>query len=98
VTVSGGVRLDRPAVLATVQIAGRLVTLSPPTDPGDDLWLGYLDNAGLRHGPLDLHLPRGSSLWVGNPAVCPRVRVTAFFADGRAGSMTATVSLHPGFG
>jgi hypothetical protein len=94
-----GVHLTRAATLVVVRVAGRLVTLSPPTGPPpDDLWLGYLFQAGLRQGALNVHIPRGAHLWFGSPEVYPRVRVTAFFADGHAASLTGTVLLHPGFG
>lgn len=93
-----GVHLRRAATLVTVQVAGRLVTLSPPTDPPDDLWLGYLFDAGLRHGALKLHIPANAHLWSGSPELYPRVRVTAFFPNGHAATRSATVLLHPGFG
>ncbi|MGH2930295.1 MAG: hypothetical protein ACRDL8_18970, partial [Solirubrobacteraceae bacterium] len=97
--VGVGVHLTRVATLVVVQIAGRLVTLSPPTDAApDDLWLGYLFDAGLRHGPLDVHIPPRVDRWLGDPGVYPRVRVIAFFPDGRAGSLGARVMLHAGFG
>jgi hypothetical protein len=92
------VTLKRAAALVTVQLAGRLVTLTPPMDPPDDLWLGYLLNAGLRHGPLDVHVPPRQTVWSGTPSVYARVRVTAFFTDGGAASLTATDFLHAGFG
>ena len=91
-----GVYLRRRATLVVAQIAGRLVTLSPPT--ADDLWLGYLFDAGLRHGPLKVHVPAGTSVWLGSPEVLARVRAVAFFPDGRAAARSATVLLHPGFG
>lgn len=93
-----GVRLDRPATLVTVQVAGRLVSLSPPTDPRNGLWIGYLENAGLTRGPLDVHLPPGETLWFGEPSLRPHVRVTAFLADGTAATLSATDTLLPGFG
>ncbi|MFZ1994964.1 MAG: hypothetical protein WAU75_12700 [Solirubrobacteraceae bacterium] len=93
-----GVHLRRAATLVTVQVAGRLVTLSPPLDPPDDLWLGYLFHAGLRRGPLKVGLPGAGHLGTGSPGVYPRVRVTAFFPDGRAATRSEIVQLHPGFG
>jgi hypothetical protein len=96
--VGVGVNLRRAATLVVVQVAGRLVTLSPPTDPHNDLWLGYLDNAGLKHGPLDVHLPAGVKSCSGSPEVDAPVRVTALFPDGHSGTRAGTVLLHPGFG
>lgn len=96
--VGVGVHLRRPAALVVVQLAGRLVTLSPPTDPGTDLWIGYLFDGGLRHGPLKVRIAAGAHLWFGSPEVNPRVRVTAFFPGGDAATTAATVLLHPGFG
>jgi hypothetical protein len=93
-----GVRLDRPATLVTVQLAGRLISLTPPSDPPDSLWLGYLSNAGLRRGPLDVHVAAGTTLWFGNPSVYARVGVNAFFPNGTVATLTATDFLHPGFG
>jgi len=60
-------------------------------DPPDDLWLGYLDEAGLKLGPLDVHLPAGVNLWSGTPEGCshrPRERV---LLDGHFGTRTGTV-------
>lgn len=96
--VGVGVHLRRAATLVVVRVAGRLVTLSPPMDPPDDLWLGYLDDAGLKHGPLDVHLPAGVNVWSGTPEVDAPVGVSAFFPDGHFGTRTGTVPLHPGFG
>jgi hypothetical protein len=96
--VGVGVHLRRAATLVVVRVAGRLVTLSPPTDLRADLWLGYLDNAGLKRGPLDVHLPAGVNSWSGSPEVDSPVRVTAVFPDGHSGTLSETVLLHPGFG
>ncbi|MGI8712623.1 MAG: hypothetical protein ACR2NR_05440 [Solirubrobacteraceae bacterium] len=93
-----GVHLQSSATLVVVQLAGRLVTLSPPMDPPDDLWLGYLFDAGLRRGPLKVHIPGGAHRWSGSPEVFARVRVIAFFPSGHAAARSATVMLHPGFG
>ena len=92
-----GVTLDRDATLIVVQVAGRLVTLSPPS-PGSDLWQGYLQGAGPEYGPLRVHSPQPDRRWFGSPELHPKVRVTAFFADGSVASSAATVLLHPGFG
>jgi hypothetical protein len=92
-----GVSLKVTAALVTVEIAGRLVTLTPP-DPPSHLWSGYLYQAGLRRGPLDVQIPAGRKLWFGEPAVHPRVRLTVFFADGRVASAEFADFLHPGFG
>jgi hypothetical protein len=74
------------------------VTLSPPPDPPDDLWLGYLGNAGLRRGPLKVHVPKGQKLWFGTPVVAPRATVTAFFPNDTVGRLSTSSMLHPGFG
>jgi len=66
-----GVHLRRAATLVTVQVAGRLVTLSPPTDPPDDLWLGYLFDAGLRHGLLKVHISARAAPVVRQPGGLP---------------------------
>jgi hypothetical protein len=93
-----GVNLRERAALVAVHVNDRLVTLSPPLDPPDDLWLGYLSNAGLTHGPHAIGLPPGDPWWFGNPEVDPRVLVTVFFEDGSVGSLSAPGFLHPGFG
>jgi hypothetical protein len=95
--VGVGVHLKAAAALVTVSVAGRLVTLNPPLDPPDDLWYGYLSDAGLSHGPLDVHRPLGGR-WAGTPEVYAPVQVTAVFADGSATSLHAVEPLHPGFG
>jgi hypothetical protein len=95
--VGVGVTLKATAALVTVEIAGRLVTLTPP-DPPNDLWSGYLYEADLTHGPLDIHRRAGQKLWFGEPAVTPRVRLTVYFADGRVASRKFADFLHPGFG
>lgn len=92
-----GVGLEHDATLVVVRVGGRLVTLSPPS-PGSHLWLGYLQGAGPRRGPLRVRSPKHKGLWFGSPEMYPRVRVTAFFADGGVASATARVLLHPGFG
>lgn len=96
--VGVGVHMSRAATLVVVQVAGRLVTLSPPNTPHDNLWLGDLFAAGLRHGALTIHIPRRTDFWSGAPEVYPHVRVTAFLANGTATSLAGTVQLHPGFG
>jgi hypothetical protein len=91
-----GVHLARPALLVIVQVDGHLVSLSPPTDPGSDLWEGALLGAGPRHGPLAVRARHG--YWYGEPAVRPRVRVTAYFADGTAATHAGVGYLHAGYG
>lgn len=91
-----GVHLRRPATLVIVKVDGRLVTLSPPPDPGDDLWEGALVHAGLRRGPLAVHAVRGH--WFGEPAVRPRIRVTAYMADGTVATRSGIGYLHAGYG
>lgn len=91
-----GVHLARPAVLVTVQVDGRLVTLSPPPDPSSDLWEGALLGAGPRHGPLAVRARHGR--WYGEPPVCARVRVTAYFTDGTRASRAGIAGLHAGYG
>lgn len=96
--VGVGVAINPQATLIVVQLAGRLVALSPPNPPTSDLWLGYLQGVSFRHGPLRIHIPPGNVLWFGSPEVCPRVRVTAFLPDGTAATIAGRVLLHPGFG
>ena len=91
-----GVHLARPAVLVTVRVDGRLVTLSPPPDPGGDLWEGALLGAGPRHGPLAVRARDGR--WYGEPPVYARVRVTAYFSDGTRASLAGIAGLHAGYG
>jgi hypothetical protein len=87
------------AARVVVEVAGRFVTLSPPTDsPSDHLWLGYVYRAGLRHGALDVHIPPRATRWFGTPEVEPPVTVEVFFEDGTVGTQTARGFLHPGFG
>ena len=93
-----GVNIDA-ATLVMVEVAGRFVTLSPPTDaPDDHLWLGYLYGAGLRHGPLDVHISSHATRWLGTPEVQPPVTVDAFFDDGTVATLTGRGFLHAGFG
>ncbi len=97
--VGVGVSLSRPAALVMVEVADRFVTLSPPTDaPNDHLWFGFLYKAGLRHGPLDVHIPPRATRWFGTPEVRPPVTVEVFFQDGAVGTLTSRGFLHPGFG
>jgi hypothetical protein len=91
-----GVSLRQPAVLVTVQVAGRTVTLSPPSDPRSDLWLGYLYDAGLRHGPL--RVQAHGDYWYGEPFVTPRIVLAVFFADGTVTEIVGNDQLHAGFG
>jgi hypothetical protein len=97
--VGVGVNIPRPAMLIVVNVAGRSVRLSPPTDsPRDHLWLGYLYKARLRHGALDVGIPPRANRWFGTPEVQPPVTVEVFFDDGTLGTLTARGFLHPGFG
>jgi hypothetical protein len=97
--VGVGVTFAAPAVLVMAEIDGRLVTLNPPRDLPDDLWQGYLYQAGLRHGPLAVGIAPGATRWSGTPEVHPYVTVTVFFRDGTvAASRTSRGLLHPGFG
>lgn len=91
-----GVHLARPAVLVTVQVDGHLVTLSPPADPGSDLWEGLLLGMGPHHGPLAVRTRHG--YWYGEPPVRPGVRVTAYFADGTVATRAGIGYLHAGYG
>ena len=91
-----GVHLSRPAILVTVQVDGHLVALSPPPDPGDDLWEGALIGMGPRHGPLAVRARHG--YWYGEPPVHPRVRVTAYFVDGTVATHAGIGYLHAGYG
>jgi hypothetical protein len=94
-----GVGLHAPTATAvTVWLAGRIIRLRPPADPPDDLWLGYLRDAGLRQGALDVHLAQRERLWFGSPEVFVRVRVTAVFPNGTTRTLAADDLLHPGFG
>ena len=91
-----GVAVSGRAILVVVRVAGALVTLSPPdTALGSD-WLGYLQSADYRRGPLAI--PRSATRWTGTPAVWTRARVTAFSADGRTATASGQVLMHPGFG
>jgi hypothetical protein len=92
-----GVKLDRPATLVVVQVAGAVVALDPPT-PGSDLWLGYLQRANLRRGPLAVRIPAGQDFWSGTPEVFARARATAFLPRGGVATVSGVVQLHPGFG
>ncbi len=94
-----GVWLDRPAKRITVALAGRVVALRLSShNPHRNLWLGYLYNAGLRHGQLDVHLPAGESRWSGSPLVWVRVRVSALLSKGATATLAGSAQLHPGFG
>ncbi|MGI9184333.1 MAG: hypothetical protein ACR2GZ_05105 [Solirubrobacteraceae bacterium] len=93
-----GVNASRPAVLVVVGVAGRVVTLSPPSS-GSNLWQGYLQDAGPEHGPLRVRPVSGTRLWFGSPELYPHARVTAFLVGGQVASTgDMTVLLHPGFG
>jgi hypothetical protein len=96
--IGTGVNANRAAVLVVVRVAGRLVTLSPPS-PGSNLWQGYLQGAGPAHGPLRVRPVPGTRLWFGSPELYPHARVIAVLADGQEASTgDTTVLLHPGFG
>jgi hypothetical protein len=94
--VGVGVHLSRPAVLVTVRVDGHLVRLSPPSDPGSDLWQGVLLGMGPHHGPLAVRARHG--YWYGEPPVRPRVRVTAYFPDGTEATRAGLGFLHAGYG
>ena len=94
--VGVGVHLARPAIRVTVRVDGRVITLSPPTDPGSDLWQGVLLGLGPHRGPLAVRAHHG--YWYGEPPVRPRVRVTAYFTDGTAAARAGLGYLHAGYG
>jgi hypothetical protein len=97
--VGVGVTTQPPASLVVVSLAGRLVALSPPASRQAAAgWLGYLQGVSLRSGPLRIPVARSDTRWFGSPEVHPRVRVTAFFADGQVATISGSVPLHPGFG
>jgi hypothetical protein len=96
--VGVGVTFAAPAALVTVEVDGRLVTLNPPDGTSGGLWLGYLYNAGLRHGPLAAGISPTDGFWSGTPEVHLYATVTVFLADGTVASRTSRVLLHPGFG
>ena len=88
-----------PASLVVVQIADRLVALSPPAPPQPaTFWQGYLLGVSLRHGPLSIPVSPRDEFWYGSPEVHPQVRVAAFFPNGHIASTIGRVLLHPGFG
>jgi hypothetical protein len=93
-----GVYARQPAALVAVRVAGRTVTLSPPS-PGSNLWQGYLLGAGPAHGPLRVRPVPGTRLWFGSPELYPHTRVIVVLADGHGASTgDTTVLLRPGFG
>lgn len=94
--VGVGVHLARPALRVTVRVDGHLLALSPPSDPGSDLWEGVLLGLGPHRGPLAVRALRG--YWYGEPPVRPRVRVTAYFADGTTATRAGVGYLHAGYG
>lgn len=87
-------RVSAPLATAACPGEARLSRLDPP----DDLWLGNLHDAGLRHGALNVHVPPGQHLWFGAAGVYPRVSVTAFLANGTAATLAGIDFLHAGFG
>ena len=91
-----GVHLSRPALRVIVRVDGHPVTLSPPSDPGSDLWQGLLLGMGPHRGPLAVHARHG--YWFGEPPVRPRVRVTAYFANGTSATRAGVGYLHAGYG
>lgn len=91
-----GVHLRQAAALVMVQVVGRTVTLTPPAGTESDLWLGYLNHAGLRHGPLAVQAVRNK--WYGEPPVNPHVVLTTYFADGTVAAIAGVDQLHAGFG
>jgi hypothetical protein len=93
-----GVHLAVRATRVTVSIEGRLISLRPPPDPGDDLWEGVLSHAGLRSGPLAVRPTDSGGYWYGSPEVDSRVSVTAYLPDGSRTTRTDTDPLHPGYG
>jgi hypothetical protein len=91
------VTLTRAATLVVVTIAGRVVTLSPPSS-GSHLWLGYLYGQGPDHGALRVGSPTGGDYWLGSPEIHATASVTVYYADGNTATAASTVLLHPGFG
>jgi hypothetical protein len=93
-----GASVSGRAALVVARVAGTLVTLSPPDTPAGTGWLGYLQSADYRHGPLEVRVRRGATHWYGSPEVWPRAQVIAFDGDGRTATVSGWVLMHPGFG
>jgi hypothetical protein len=91
-----GVTLRQAAALVVVRVARRTVTLSPPGAARSGLWLGYLNDAGLRGGPLAVRARRDH--WYGWPLVAPRIVLSVYFSDGTVASLAGVDQLHAGFG
>lgn len=92
-----GAAVSPRATLVVARIAGRLVTLTAP-ERGATTWLGHLNNADYRRGPLAVKARRPGMHWYGTPEVWPRVQVTAFFPGGRVATVSGQTLLRPGFG
>jgi hypothetical protein len=92
-----GAAVSPQATLVVARIAGRLVTLVAP-GRGATEWLGYLNDADYRRGPLAVKSRRPGMRWYGTPEVWPRVQITAFFPGGRVATVSGRTLLHPGYG
>ena len=92
-----GAAVSPQATLVVARIAGTLVTLVAP-GRGATEWLGYLNNANYRRGPLAVTSRRPGMHWYGTPEVWPHVQVTAFFPGGRVATVSGRTLLHPGYG
>jgi hypothetical protein len=91
-----------------VAMSGRRVTMSTHRQgegqgrriwPAKRTWVfeGFLDDAGLDGGPLEVRL-RPDGRWLGVPPVRGKLRVVAHYGDGRTASRTVTFHLSPGWG
>lgn len=94
-----------PARAVSVTIAGRRFDLTDdPTFVGPHrrgqprMFVGFLNRAGLRHGPLAVQVENGRNRWTGVHPVYARLGVVVTFDNGSQQATSLRVGLQPGFG
>jgi hypothetical protein len=94
--------LKRPTRHLDATIAGRKISMKTPgrfVSGRGTGWEGYLQPAGLKHGPLEVQPEPGTTdRWIGRKPVSATVRLTATYRDGSSASRTVRVELAAGWG
>ena len=95
------VQLASAARRVVATVAGRTLELKPLDDgrrPAPTSFEGFLHPAGLRDGPLRVRLRPGTELWLGDPPVDARVRLSITYPNGASVRWAGVVALQAGYG
>jgi hypothetical protein len=92
--------LRKPAVEVTAAIAGRRVSLDDPdwSVPEQLMYAGFLQPAGLIHGPLKLTADASHDRWIGREPMSVPLTLRIVRKDGTVSTTRLRARLSPGWG